>query len=333
LTEACNSHENVLGEWPQKDAAIRRRLGFYRSEYQGLLQLEAPSASDEAQIVWLQEHLTRLEGELIRLQVEHDLRARSEEFSKELISLIKYCSYAEDGGFNADERQQIKGRVFEAMDHFDNLIEQITVWLYLVKIIECELTDADYSASISSFVQRDLLRDGRLTLQELAQCNAPGAPIELMVKRSGLKQIVSSDIEADKAVDRTQFRDRAHYVDYRRLYSIWHRNVTHVYRGLDKAYHVERLHSEEEQRLDDRIHAIERHFSDTLLLRVSYWQLPSANLVDAGDAALTFQLAFFIDDVVREQFQRTERVTTEVLAEVDRLRGLYYASRAVSKPS
>jgi len=122
-------------------------------------------------------------------------------------------------------------------------------------------------------------------------------------------------------------------MDYKRLYSIWHRNITHVYRGMDKAYHVERLHGEQEQRLDDRIHAIEHHFSDTLLLRVSYWQLPSANLVDATDGALTFQLAFFIDDVVREQFQRAERVTTEVLAEVDRLRSLFYASRAVSKPS
>jgi len=333
LTEACNSHENVLGEWPKKQAAIRRRLETYRSEYQRLLQLESLSASEETQKAWLQEHLTRLEGELIRLQVEHDLRARSEGFSKELIGLIKYCSYAEDGGFNADERQQIKQRILEAMDHFDDLIEQITVWLYLVKIIECELTDADYSASIASFVQRDLLRDGRLTLQELAQCNAPGAPTELMVKRSELKQIISSDIEADQAVDRAQFRDRAHYMDYKRLYSIWHRNITHVYRGMDKAYHVERLHGEQEQRLDDRIHAIEHHFSDTLLLRVSYWQLPSANLVDATDGALTFQLAFFIDDVVREQFQRAERVTTEVLAEVDRLRSLFYASRAVSKPS
>jgi len=102
---------------------------------------------------------------------------------------------------------------------------------------------------------------------------------------------------------------------------------------LEKAYHVERLRGEQEQRLDERIHAIERHFSDTFLLRVSYWQLPSANLVDANDGALTFQLAFFIDDVVREQFQRAERVTTEVLAEVDRLRSLFYASRSVVNPN
>lgn len=328
LTEACNSHENVLGEWPQKQVAIRRRLETYRSKYQ--LQVEDPSISEEAQKAWLEEHLARLEGELIRLQVEHDLRARGEAFSKELIDLVKYCSYAEDRGFSANERQEIKQRILEAMDHFDDLIEQITVWLYLVKIIECELTDADYSASIASFVQRDLLRDGRLTLRELAQCNAPGAPTELMVKRDDLKRIVSSDIEADKAVDRAQFRDRAHYMDYKRLYSIWHRNITHVYRGLEKAYHIERLHGEQEQRLDERIHAIEHHFSDTFLLRVSYWQLPSANLVDASDTALTFQLAFFVDDVVREQFHRSERVTTEVLAEIDRLRGLFYASRMMS---
>jgi small-conductance mechanosensitive channel len=333
LTEACNSHENVLGEWPKKQAAMRRRLEFYRGEYQRLLSLGTLSFAEEVQKAWLEEHLTRLEGELVRLEVEHDLRARSEEFSKELIALIKYCSYAEDSGFSANERQEIKRRILEAMDHFDDLIERITVWLYLVKIIECELIDTDYSVSIASFIQRDLLRDGKLTLQELAQCNAPGAPTEPMVKRSDLNKILSSDIEADKAVDRAQFRDRAHYVDYKRLYSIWHRNITHVYRGLEKAYHVERLRGEQEQRLDERIHAIERHFSDTFLLRVSYWQLPSANLVDANDGALTFQLAFFIDDVVREQFQRAERVTTEVLAEVDRLRSLFYASRSVVNPN
>jgi hypothetical protein len=66
---------------------------------------------------------------------------------------------------------------------------------------------------------------------------------------------------------------------------------------------------------------------------VSYWQLPSADLVEATDTGLRFDVAFFIDDVVREQFQRTERVTTELLTEVDRLRSLYYASRTVSTPS
>ena len=331
LIEACDGHENVLGEWAQKEPAIRRRQAFYRQECARLGDQAGLSTRELARVEWLRRRVERLDGELIRLQVEHSLRERNELFSRELLELTQYCSRLGQNGLDAGERGRIRSRVLRLMEQFDELVEQITVWLYLLKIIEGELIDADYEASIASFVQRDLLRDGRLTLDELAASQAPGAPTRRMVQREDLKQIHSSSIEADKAVDRAQFRDRARYVDYRRLYSIWHRNITQVYRGLEQIYHLERLEDERELGLDESVRKIERHFSDTFLLSVSYWQLPFASLTKVTETALKFELALFVDDVVREQFQRSQRVTTEMLTEVDRLNAAYCAPDATNR--
>jgi small-conductance mechanosensitive channel len=322
LTEACNSHENVLGLWSHKEPAIRRRQAVYREEHARLAALPAPSPHEQAEQERLARTIARLDGELIRLQVEDALRVRNERFSIELLNLTQYCSRLEVGGLDARERAQIQARVLQLMGQFDELIEQITVWLYVVKLIECELTFADCSQSLASFLQRDLLRDGRLTLDELVTSQSPGAPTRRMVQREDLAHIRSSSIEADKAVQRAEFRDRALYMDYKRLYSIWHRNITHVYRGLERVYHIENLRDDNELDLDEQVRKIERHFSDTFLLSVSYWQLPFANLTEATDTTLKFELAFFVDDVVREQFQRSQRVTTEVLTEIDRLRNV-----------
>lgn len=330
LMDACNSHENILGDWRDKESSIRRRQDAYRQQYRRLQSGNGNDASASTHSAQLQVQLRRLDGELIRLQVEYSLRGFGERFSHTLLGLVQLASELQDGGFTPKERQRLKRRLERLMDQFDDLIEQITVWLYLVKIIESELTDESYSASIGVFVERDLLRDGKLTLRELKQCRAPGAPTRPMVRREDLRRIRKSDIEADKAIDRSQFRDRPAYVDYRRLYSIWHRNIVHVYRGLEQCHRLESIEHDWELHLDRRLRAIERHFSDTFILRVSYWQLPFASLVDATDTALKYELAFFVDDVVREQFQRSARVTTELLMEIDRRRTLMASTGAAA---
>ena len=319
LQEACNSHENVLGLWPRKRAAIRRRQAAYRATYIELASQSSPSLAEEAQKFWLQDHMTRLDGDLIRLQVEDALRDRSEVFSQGLLNLFHYFTQLEDGGRVLGARQQIRERVAAILAQFDDLVEQITVWLFLVRVIESEVTDQVSDTSIARFIDNDLLRDGRLTLAELASCQIPNVPNRPIVKREDVARIRSSEIEAEKATDHVGFADRGAYVDYRRLYGIWHRNITHVYRGLEGIYHFDPLANDDEKSLSQRVRDVERHLSDTFLLRVSHWQLPFAKLVDVTGNKHKFELSFFVDDVVREHFQRSERVATELLMEIERL--------------
>lgn len=326
LMEACNAHENILGRWEHKEPAIRRRQAAYRAEYSRLAALTEPFPGDEAQMQWLKRHIERLDSELIRLRVEHTLRQSGEQFSRGLLDLLHYVSQVEESGLSGKERQQIKERVLALMDQFDGLIKQVTVWLYLLKVIQYDLAEDECAGCVNCFVESDALRDGKLSLHELAACRAPGAPTRPMVLRNELGKIRSSEIEADKVISRSQFVNRSDYVDYRRLYVTWHRNITYLYRSLKQLYQVERLHGDQELRLDDRIKAIERHFSNAFLLNVGHWQLPSAKLVDASGDTLKFELEVFIDDVVREHFQRAERVTTELLMEIDRIRSVYSAA-------
>ncbi|MBC7236522.1 MAG: mechanosensitive ion channel family protein [Chloroflexi bacterium] len=318
LIEACNSHENILGEWSQKEPAIRRRMADYQQQCEELLCLPDPTLGQQSRIFWLKDRLARLEGELIRLQVEQGLRARSEAFSGALLDAYRYFSSLEETGRVLEEWPSVRERLGQLMDQFDDLIEQITVWLYLVRVIEAELTDASYEASIAQFVKRDLLHDGRLTLEELAFCRAPGAPMQPMVRREEVREGRPFNLQPERSLDYTQFRDHATYADYRRMYTIWHRNIVFVYRALYRLYHL-RPDDERSVNLAQRLHDIERYFSESFLLRVSHWQLPTPKLLEITDTKLRFELAFFVDDVVREHFQRSERVTTELQLEIQRV--------------
>jgi hypothetical protein len=297
----------------------------YRLEADQLAALPERTSAAELRLFWLRDHLLRLDGDLIRLFVEKMLRERGEEFSGELLALSRFCQQADNDNALAREQKRIQEWIARLMDQFDVLIEQITVWLFLVKTLESELTDQTAETSIARHIQRAMLADGRLSLQELAASDAPGAPKRPIVQREELPRIRASDVEADLIVDPADFRDRAAYVDYRRLYIIWHRNITHVYRGLHQAaQHVgdrpRRQQGNDERPLADRVRAIEAHLADTFLLRLGYRQLPTVNLLDATGTELKFEVAYFVDDVVREHFQRKERVTTELLMELDRLR-------------
>jgi len=322
LQEACNSHENVLGLWSLKEPAIHRRMDVYRQEAEQLTALAQRTPADEMRLFWLRDHLVRMDGELIRLFVEKMLRERGEEFSGELLALSRFCQQVDNDGSLIREQQHIKEWAVQLMDHYDLLIEQITVWLFLVKTIESELTDQADDDSVARYIERAALADGRLSLQELEASGVPNAPKRSIVQRDELSHIRSSDAEADLIVDPAEFRDRAAYVDYRRLYIIWHRNITHVYRGLQQIYRIEHLRWDQDHSLADRVRAIERHLADTFLLRLSYRQLPTVNMVDTTGAELKFEVAYFVDDVVREHFQRKERVTTELLMEIERLRAV-----------
>ncbi|NLG27488.1 MAG: mechanosensitive ion channel family protein [Chloroflexi bacterium] len=320
VQEACNSHENILGIWTLKDRAIRNRLAVYREEAERLQALPTRAAADEWRLFWLHDHVKRVEGDLIRLHVEHKLRENGEHFSAELLELARYCQEAQVAGFTQKEQQQVRQRANVLMDHYDALIEQITVWLYLVRTVENELTDQAQESTVTAFIEKTMLADGILTLEELRSCGAPYTPERPVVLRQELDRIRDSASEADLAVAPDSFVDRASYIDYRRLYTIWHRNITHVYRELRRLARGEHSRSDRDHTLAERVRLMERHFADSFLLRVSYRQLPMVNLVDANGAELKFEVAFFVDDVVREHFQRKDRVVTEFLMELERLR-------------
>jgi hypothetical protein len=161
--------------------------------------------------------------------------------------------------------------------------------------------------------------DGELSLSELVALNPPFAPQAPMVTREALPDIRSSETETEKAIDHRIFPDRASFEDHKRLYNIWHRNITFVYRRLMEIYEFEHLPVEKQVRLSEEIREIEKYMADSFLLRVSSWQMPHAHLVEIGEGATRYELVYFVDDVVREHFQRDRRVRSELLQEIERL--------------
>jgi len=310
----------VLGTWAQKEAPIRRRQAAYREELRHLEAASECTPEHERLIRHLRSQIERLDHEMIRLQVEDTLRETGERFSKELLDAALWVTQLQSGGLSTKERQEIKERVAQLMDQFDGLVEQLTVWLYLLKTVGYELTGEEAQRSQACIVDSGLLEDRLLTLPELRECGLSLAPTRPIVVRDDLARIRSSDIETDKVVDRSEFVSRADYIDYRRLYCIWHRNVARIYRGLDQIYHLEQIKEQRELHLGRRMHELERQFSDSFPLQVARWQMPSANLLEATDQALRFEVEVFVDDVLREHFHRADRVVTELLVEIERLK-------------
>jgi small-conductance mechanosensitive channel len=325
LLEACNGHENILGDWEEKRAAILSRRATYEAELRTLPDAATALPTDRTKRHWLESQTRRLTGELVRLEVEHILRERGEHFSEALLRLMQSATLAEQSGFDQAEQTRLRAMTLDLMDQFDRLIEQITVWLYLVQVIQYEMSDPNYHRYTERLADGGALQDGALTLAELHAVGAPGAPLRPMVVRDDLTSPMSSQDAADRAVDRTHFRDRSHYADFQRLYTIWHRNILQVYRGLYRVYELRALRSAE-WHLDEQVKAVERAFATNFLLRIGGWQMPEASLVDIAAGALTFRVEVSIDDVVREQFQRSDRVIAELLMEIDRVRGSYQIS-------
>lgn len=326
LIEACYAHENVLGDWKLKEPVLRRRIHAYLDRLKGLESATSDLPGGQAQVKWVNRRIERLNGELIRLHVEEMLRETGESFSKDLLRLARWASYYEHGGLDHAKREVLARHVEELMSKFDVLVEQITTWLYLIKTIEYHLIDESYDEPMRQFVERNVEQDGRLLLEELRACGFPNVPGEPITQRSDCDDDHRSDQEATRIVDREQFNDRAEFLDYQRLYTIWHRNVLTVYRELVALSAINRLEGSQELRLDSRVTAFERQFANNFLLNVGHWQLPTATLVDISDGKLKFDLVFFVDDALRDECHRVERVTTELLMEIDRTRGLYEAS-------
>lgn len=314
IEETCNAHPNLLGYWPTKEAAIQRRLSELHR------QRMAEPGADKIADPQLSREIEVLEGALLRLKTEHDLRLQCESFSHALLMLMKRTADLEEGGLDSGEREEISDAAGALLDQFDSLVAQITAWLYWLKVTQYDVTpEGCHECPICSGGLRftagpPLEIDPDLVI---ACPNNPEVRTPL-ARREDVARVRSSDIEADRAVLRAHFADRANYVDYWRLWSIWHRNILQIYRGLLALQDLESLIGESEYRVDDKIHDLERRFSDAFLLRVGRWQIPSANLVEATPTSVKVQLEVFIDDFVREQFQREERVTTELLLEIDR---------------
>lgn len=319
LIEACNGHENILGSWSQKGPAIHRRITAYQQQLDDLEKVPERTLSQETQLFALKDTIARLQGELIRLQVDQSLREYSEAFNRSLLDAIQEAMALEKANRVASEWPTVRQHLAQLMDQFDTLIEQITVWLYLVRAIEAELVDESYEASIAHFVNSDLLLDGHLTMEELAASGAPERPTRPIVARDDVKRGRGNDLAGEQGVDHRQFIDHDAYADYKRMYVIWHRNIFFVYRGIYRLYSTEHADDQRAVRLAERLRDLERYFAESFLLRVSHWQLPTPKVLEITDSKLRFELSFFVDDVVREHYQRSERVLTELQMEVQRV--------------
>lgn len=327
LIEACYGHENVLGEWPLKEPALQRRIAAYEARIAELLPLQGAIPGSEIERQWMSRRVERLNGELIRLEVEGQLRQNGEAFSKHLLHLARWASHNEHGGLDQIKRDALARHVDVLMDKFDTLVEQISTWLYLIKAIEYHQIDESYDEPMKQFVARKSHSDGRLLLAELRDCGFPLVPDGPIARRSDCVADHHSDQEATRAVDREQFNDRNEFLDYQRLYSAWHRNVLNVYRELVAIRQTNQLEGSQSFRLDSRIQALERQFADDFLLNVGHWQLPTVTLVAIDDGKLTFEVVFFVDDALRDECHRVERVTTELLMDIDRSRVLYQTTQ------
>lgn len=326
LVEACYGHENVLGEWPLKEPALRRRIAAYEARVDELLTLQGALPGKEIERQWMSRRIERLNGELIRLQIEGELRQNGEAFSKDLLHLARWASHNEHGGLDPIKRDALARHVDVLVDKFDTLVEQISTWLYLIKAIEYHLIDDSYDEPMKQFVARKSHSDERLLLAELRECGFPLVPEGPIARRSDCVADHHSDQEATRAVDREQFNDRNEFLDYQRLYSAWHQNVLKIYRELVAIRRTNQLEGSQSFRLDARIQDLERQFADDFLLNVGHWQLPTVSLTAIDDGKLTFEVVFFVDDALRDECHRVERVSTELLMEIDRARILYQST-------
>lgn len=326
LVEACYGHENVLGEWPLKEPALRRRIAAYEARVAELLTLQGALPGKEIERQWMSRRIERLNGELIRLQIEGELRQNGEAFSKDLLHLARWASHNEHGGLDPIKRDALARHVDVLVDKFDTLVEQISTWLYLIKAIEYHLIDDSYDEPMKQFVARKSHSDERLLLAELRECGFPLVPEGPIARRSDCVADHHSDQEATRAVDREQFNDRNEFLDYQRLYSAWHQNVLKIYRELVAIRRTNQLEGSQSFRLDARIQDLERQFADDFLLNVGHWQLPTVSLTAIDDGKLTFEVVFFVDDALRDECHRVERVSTELLMEIDRARILYQST-------
>lgn len=332
LVEACNAHPNILGNWGDQAPAIRRRIADYEAELAALPPDNDTLATTKRR-EWLRRMIMRLPGELVRLDVEHDLREHAEQFSLAILDLVHNYSRLADRGLNMEERREVKRQMEALIDRYDALIRELTVWLYLVRILDSGLAEREHTDTIASILKGGLMVDGELSLKELIALDPPYAPQEPMVTRDELKQIRSSEVETEKAIDRRIFEDRASFEDHKRLYNIWHRNITFVYRRLMDICAFDDLPVEKQVRLSEEIREIEKYLADSFLLRVSAWQMPHAHVVEIGDATTKYELVYFVDDIVREHFERDRRVRSELLQEIERLQTQRVAELVASQRS
>lgn len=193
---------------------MRRRQDASRAACEGFEQDNALSdpVLSRRRFVRL-DQMARLNGDLIRLQVEDTLRDHSELLSQEMLLLAHQLATAEDEGRLAQVTEWGRREVTSLMDHSDELIEEITVWMYLVQMIDSELADQDCERSIATLLEQDLLDDSRLTLAELHRSQAPHAPQRPLIRRDQLDRPRSSDDEAEKNIDPLLFADHGSHED------------------------------------------------------------------------------------------------------------------------
>lgn len=319
LRQAADAHPHVLGDLDTKLKAMSAAL-------------QSISNENERQ---------RLKMEMERLGAEHAVRDLCDNLIRQFQFLKLFVRHLKTGGLDPRKRERIREIIGEMSHSVDDMIRKLTAWLHLVGRLETTyrwdgpitpLTAHEIDRWLPEISEMERWRkDGTDPDQIRSNCVSKGylAPIgtfadvddEFFMASSASwlefsKELHSQGIDAalSKSLP-TWMREQPtwdNFNEYYMLYKNWHKPVRDLLRMLEECRTVERLHGEKQFHLDDLIGKIVSLLEQRFLLRVPGWQKPDADFAGYGASSIDFRLEFFVDDLVRDHFQRLDDVFSEV---------------------
>lgn len=322
LVEAANLHPHVLGDLGSKLEAMTDELNRQTDESSKL----------------------RLRMEIDRLQVEHQIRDRCEELIRRLQFLSQFVKRLEFGGLDMAERKSIYGNLENITVSVSDMIRRMTVWIHLVgrleamykfkPLVSLSATEIEQRLPSQSEVDSWLREDTRdkdverkITEQLLAKGNLViigtfhDIDDEFFLAGSAVwlnfsEEVRTQGAHASTNVSLQDWRNTqpawVNFKDFYEFYRTWHRPVRELLRRLRDCRNLENVRGEREYHLHIRIAEIVKLLEQRFLLHIPAWQMPDADFIGFGSSSIDFRLEFFVDDLVRDHFERLNDVFSEV---------------------
>lgn len=319
LVEAASAHPHVLARWEEKREAMARKLQ------------NMPDGNEK----------TRFQMEMERLETEEHIREQSETIIRRLQFLAQFVSRLEKGGLDPRERERIHAVIDTIWPDVNEMRRELTIWLHLVGRLDATykwdgvivpLTRDEIRGRLPSVAQLEQWRRSeakpdeiRVQLLEQSQLAVLGtfADVDeefflagsvswLEFSKDVNAQGVQASIDKSLAIWIQEQPTWDAFKDFYTFYGNWHKPVRDLLHRLDVCSRPERLRGEEEFRLDDRIRNVVSLLEDKFLLRTPGWKQPDADFIGFGASSIDFRLEFFVDDLVREHFERLDDVISEV---------------------
>jgi len=319
LTEAANTHPHVLGDVDIKLKAMTSKMG---------------NTSDESARI-------RLTMEMERLQVESSVRGLCENLIRQLEFLAQFVHRLERGGLDIKERENIQVAFDRIWLLVSDMRRKLTVWVHLIARLDMiyklvgtpigisepaihkRLPSVDQlelwrkEASRPDEIRAQLLENDNLavigTFSEIDEefylaGSIPWLDFSKEIDSQGVKASTSKILENWMR----EMQTWGTFKDFYELYQSWHKPVRDLLHSLGACSQVKRLRGEGEFRLDEQLHKVIKLLEERFPLQIPGWQQPDADFIGFGASSIDFQLGFFVDDLVREHFERMNDVFSEV---------------------